>query len=140
MAQNALESRPPPGLLTGFLVAAASGEASSIDLKSQGTRPFVDAARIYALGSGIEHTNTAARLRLAGERLNIPSEEIEAMVEAFHFLLLFRLRHQFSGEHAGASANRIDPNMMNELDRRILREALRQARKLQSRLMLDYNL
>ena len=36
--------------------------------------------------------------------------------------------------------NRLDPNDLNELDRRILKEAFRQARKLQSRLKLDYQL
>jgi CBS domain-containing protein len=139
MAHNALESRPPQGLFTGLL-ASAGGGTGGIDLKSQGTRPFVDAARIYALASGLEHTNTAARLRLSGERMNIPRDEIEAMVDAFHFLLLFRLRHQFSGERPGAGANRISLGDLNELDRRILKEAFRQARKLQTRLALDYNL
>jgi CBS domain-containing protein len=100
----------------------------------------VDAARIYALASGLDQTNTAARLRLSGERMNVPREEIEAMVEAFHFLLLFRLRHQFSTEDTDAGANRIDPRALNELDRRILKEAFRQAHKLQSRLALDYKL
>jgi CBS domain-containing protein len=31
-------------------------------------------------------------------------------------------------------SNRIDPASLNDLDRRILKEALRQARKLQSKL------
>jgi len=140
MAHNALESRPPQGLLSELLASARGSGAGSIDLKAQGTRVFVDAARIYALASGLEHTNTAARLRLSGERMNIPNDEIEAMVEAFHYLLLFRLRHQFSAEGAGAAANRISLGELNELDRRILKEAFRQARKLQSRLALDYKL
>ena len=36
--------------------------------------------------------------------------------------------------------NRIDPSTLNEVDRRILKESLRQLRKLQSRLALDYQL
>jgi CBS domain-containing protein len=140
MAETALQSRPPQGFFTGFLASAGRGEPNGIDLKAHGTRPFTDAARIYALASGLEHTNTAARLRLSGERMNVPGEEIEAMVEAFYFLLLFRLRHQFSGEHSGAEANRINLHELNELDRRILKESFRQARKLQSRLALDYSL
>jgi CBS domain-containing protein len=32
------------------------------------------------------------------------------------------------------------PDDLNELDRRILKEAFRQARKLQSRLAMDYQL
>ena len=34
--------------------------------------------------------------------------------------------------------NRLDPDQLYELDRRILKEALRQARKLQRRLAMDY--
>ncbi|MER2504430.1 MAG: putative nucleotidyltransferase substrate binding domain-containing protein, partial [Azonexus sp.] len=34
--------------------------------------------------------------------------------------------------------NLIDPNDLNELDRRVLKESFRQARKLQTRLKLDY--
>jgi CBS domain-containing protein len=36
--------------------------------------------------------------------------------------------------------NRLDPTTLNEVDRRILKESLRQLRKLQSRLALDYQL
>jgi CBS domain-containing protein len=38
------------------------------------------------------------------------------------------------------SPNRIDPRTLNEVDRRILKECLRQAQRLQSRLKLDYQL
>jgi len=55
---------------------------------------------------------------------------------------MLRLRAQDSLDRgAGASEpNRIDPDTLNSLDRRILREALRQARKLQNRVGLDYQL
>ena len=36
--------------------------------------------------------------------------------------------------------NLIDPALLNELDRRILKEAFRQARKVQTRLALNYQL
>ena len=137
MAQGALESRPPLGLLTDFVTTDADGAPGSIDLKTQGTRPFIDAARIFALASGSVATSTAQRLRASGEHLRIPHDETEAAVEAFHFILLYRLRHQ---QHDPAHGNRIRPDALNELDRQILKEAFRQARKLQSRLALDYQL
>jgi CBS domain-containing protein len=137
IAQGALESPPPLGLFTDFVTTDAEGAPDSVDLKTQGTRPFVDAARIFALASGGTDTQTALRLRSSGERLNVPKAETEAVVEAFHFILLFRLRHQ---QQDPAHANRIRPDALNELDRRILKEAFRQARKLQSRLALDYQL
>ena len=52
-----------------------------------------------------------------------------------------RLRHQATLENlADDGANRIDPDQLNELDRRTLKEAFRIARELQSRLALDYQL
>ena len=55
---------------------------------------------------------------------------------------MLRLRSQDSLERgSGASEpNRLAPDSLNSLDRRILREALRQARKLQNRVALDYQL
>lgn len=140
MAANALESRPPLGFFADFVTSGKGGERNTIDLKAEGTRPFTDAARILALASACTLTNTAERLRQSGERARMPREEIDAMVEAFHYIQLLRLRHQLQDDANGANPNRIDPDGLNELDRRILKEALRQARKLQRRIALDYQL
>ena len=140
MAVNAMEARPPLGLFSDFVTSGKGGERHTIDLKAEGTRPFVDAARILALASGSTRTNTAARLREAGARLRTPPDEIDAMVDAFHFIQLLRLSYQHRGAPANANPNRIDPDSLNELDRRILKEAFRQARKLQRRVALDYQL
>jgi CBS domain-containing protein len=140
MAANAMEARPPLGMFTDFVVSGRGSERHTIDLKAEGTRPFVDAARILSLASGATQTNTAARLRSAGVRLKTPSDEIDAMIEAFHFVQLLRLRHQQHGVASDANPNRIDPDSLNDLDRRILKEAFRQARKLQRRIALDYQL
>ncbi len=140
MAANALESRPPLGMLSNIVTSGRGRQANTVDLKAQGSRPFVDAARIYALAAGLSQTNTPERLRASGARLNIPKAEIEAMVDAFHFVLLLRLRHQHLATGDPGDINRIDPDRLNELDRRILKEAFRQARNVQSRLQLDFQL
>ncbi len=137
MAQGALECRPPLGFFTDFVTSDAEGAPDSIDLKAQGSRIFVDAARIFALASGSTETNSARRLRASGGQLRVPEEETEAVVAAFHFILLYRLRQQ---QQDRQHANRIRPEALNPLDRRILKEAFRQARQLQSRLALDYQL
>mgnify|MGYP003447012857 CR=1 FL=1 len=78
--------------------------------------------------------------KIAVAAAKVPPEEIEAMVDAFYFLLLLRLRRQHLDSTGGAGSNRIDPRTLNELDQRILKEAFRQGRKLQKRLALDYQL
>ena len=135
MAANALRNRPPLGLVRDFVV----GEGNKLDLKFNGITPFVDAARIYSLAAGDTHTHTVQRLRLSAAKLNIPNAD--AWIEAFLYIQLLRLRIQHRQSEAGSElSNRIDPDDLNDLDRRILKEAFRQARKLQARLALDYQL
>jgi CBS domain-containing protein len=71
----------------------------------------------------------------------VPPVEADAWREAFRFLQLLRLRLNAAQAARGESLhNHLDPDSLNELDRRILKEALRQARKLQARLARDYSL
>ena len=63
------------------------------------------------------------------------------MVDAFHYIQMLRLRRQFlEKDIAPGSENRIDPQQLHDIDRRILKEAFRQAGILQARLKLDYAL
>jgi CBS domain-containing protein len=139
MAANALQNRPPLGLVRDFVLESRGEHPHTLDLKMNGAVPFVDAARIYALAAGLDHTNTVERLRGAAEVGRLAAADVEAWTRAFSFIQLLRLRQQdLEGtRHLG---NHIDPDKLNELDRRILRESLRQARKLQGKLALDYNL
>jgi CBS domain-containing protein len=114
MAETALQVRPPLGLLADFSV-------QELDLKGLGARPIVDAARVLALAQGLAETGTAARLRAVGE---------PTAVEAFHYIQSLRLKH----------GNRVRVAALGRIDRRILKEAFRQAALLQERLRLDYGL
>jgi CBS domain-containing protein len=141
LAANALENRPPLGVVRDFVVASGGDYPRTINLKMNGATPFVDAARIYALAGGLGQTNTLERLRAAGGAARFPPEEVEAWAQAFSFIQLLRLRRQHLEPDAGGEAgNRVDPDRLNELDRRILKESFRQARKLQTKLSLDFGL
>ena len=141
MAGNALRNRPPLGLVRDFVLSEDDAHPHTIDLKLNGAMPFVDAARIFALAAGSPQTNTAKRLREAARALNIPDAELADWNRAFHFLQLLRLRHQHGQQRARQTPdNHLDPDTLNPLDRRILKEALRQARKVQARLAMDYKL
>jgi CBS domain-containing protein len=129
---------PPLGLLRDFVLDDDDGR--TMDLKKSGARLFVDAARVMALSTGTGHTSTALRLRNAGSRLNMRPEEIAGCIEGFFFIQTLRLRNQVAASGSTVAVNRIDPEALNEVDRRVLRESLRQARKLQDRIKLDYQL
>lgn len=137
MAVNALEVQPPLGL---FDHIALRGEPR-LDLKIYASRPFVDCARILALGSGVRATSTVARLRAAGAALRMDADEVGGSVQAFLFVQMLRLRRQQeAGDDPGGAPNSVDPAALPPLDRRILKETLRQARKLQNRVALEYRL
>lgn len=139
LAQKALAVRPPLGLISDFVTEKA-GHEETIDLKKSGARLFTDAARVMSLAAGVAHTNTAQRLRVAGNRLNMPGAEIDSAVEAFYFIQTLRLRAQMTHEGGADDANRLAPATLNDIDRRILKACLQQAGKLQRRLALDYQL
>jgi CBS domain-containing protein len=140
LAQYALESKPPLGLISDFVTEDEGEDRGTIDLKKSGARLFTDAARVLALAAGVMHTNTVQRLRQAASALQMPAGEIASIVEGFYFIQTLRLRGQLSTEPGQHNPNRLNPATLNEVDRRILKESLRQLRKLQSRLTLDYQL
>ena len=139
MAKNALDVEPPLGKIRDFLTDLEPDHPGKIDLKKYGARIFVDVARIYALAAGVHNTNSIQRLRVAAQRLSIRNEEINAVLEGLDFIQLLRLQHQYlEGKPGTQGDNLINPDDLNELDRRILKESFRQARKIQTRLKLDY--
>jgi CBS domain-containing protein len=133
LAINALQVAPPLGRISHFAT-----DDGKIDLKTQGTRLFVDIARIYALASGVKAVNTEQRLALVGQRIKRSVSAIQGDIAAFRQVQTLRLQRQLASLGDGGDANRLDPYALNELQQRILRESLRQASSLQDRLKLDY--
>jgi len=142
MADNALRQRPPVGRLREFvLTRQGNDKAATLDLKVQGLTPFVDGARLLALANGIGACNTLERLRQLVEKGVIAPLDGAAYEEAYHFIQQTRMQqHQRQSRDNLPYSNRLDPDSLNHLDRRILRESLRQAQRLQSSLALRYQL
>jgi CBS domain-containing protein len=138
MAQNALRYRPPLGRIRDFVFDRSKEFPRTLDLKAFGSRLFVDGARVLALAHAVPHTSTPERLRAIGDAGGLDRDGVAAMVDGLHFVHLLRLRHQTGRVGSPEGANRVDPRRLNDLDRKILKEALRQARRLQTRVALDY--
>lgn len=111
-------------------------DQGAIDLKLQGTALFVEAARVLALAAGVAERGTRARL-LATVGAGGPSDRDEAdtAVAGFEFLQGLRLRQQLDDN---AAPNRVGVDTLNAIDRRVLKESLRAAQRLQQRLALEY--
>ncbi len=141
MAENALRNRPPVGHFRDFVVARKGAEKDTLDLKVQGLTPFVDGARLLALAHDVAAVGTLERLQALMASGVIAEQDGAAYIEAYHFIQLTRLQqHQLQARQGLAFSNRLDPDQLNHLDRRILRESFRQAQRLQAQLSQRYQL
>jgi CBS domain-containing protein len=133
MTENALRRAVPLCVLRGFTVEKSGEFAGTIDLKLNAATLFVDAARIYGLSCGSRASNTADRLRLAGEAQRLVPSDVEQWIRAFHFIQMLRLKNQHRCYARGAPMhNHINPNQLDAAERRMLLHALHQARTLQN--------
>ena len=138
LAAQSLNFRPALNWLGGLEVHAQNGH-QWLDLKLHGTAVFVDTARFLALAHGQAGLGTRERLLDAGEAMGVPRHERESWAAAFEVVQALRLRVQMTP--AGPPEdhpNRIDLCELNDLDRRLLRDALRVARSLQQRVEMDW--
>jgi len=142
MADSALQNRPPlGGLFRNFTLASKGAEKDTLDLKVKGLAPITEGVRVLALSQGIEASNTLERIRQLVGRGIIERLDGDAYIEAYQFIQLLRMQqHQLQAEQGMAYSNRIYPDELNTLDRRILRESFRQAQRLQSSLAFRYQL
>jgi len=141
MVFNALRNQPPLGLLRDFVLSRGGEYPHTLDLKINGVQPFVEAARIYGLSEAIEATGTVERLAAAGRTRGIPAQETAAWCHAFQAIQGLRLRLNIEQLAQGVVAhNHLDPDTLSDQDRKVLKDALRQARTLQTRLTRDFSL
>lgn len=136
MAENSLRLRP--GLdWRGALDTQADGAQRWLDLKLRGTAPLVDAARLLALAHGVAAMGTRERLLALAPKLQLPSTEAQGWVSAFDALQMLRLRVQFPA-CVESAPNRIDVALLDDIDRRVLKESLHVVRRLQQRVQMDF--
>lgn len=138
LAENALRNAPALNW-RGALDLQVDGPHAWVDLKLHGTMIFVDAARLYALVHGVEATGTRARFEGIAAPMHVDDRESRAWVGAFEFLQMLRLRAQVGpAAGRGDNPNRLDAALLDDIDRRMLREALRVGQRLQQRIRMDY--
>lgn len=139
LAEQSLGASPPLGWAGQFTFDRNRDFPHTIDLKLQGARYFMDAARLWALKDGIWATSTVERLRATGAQRQRAPEDIAAEIEAFHLIQRFRINQQLQTDDQDA-VNRVDPSDLNELHRLMLKESFKQARKIQTRLRQEFGL
>jgi CBS domain-containing protein len=135
LARNALAQAPALDATREFVLAGGGDRPRTLDVKAGAVQPIVDCARVLALMAGVRTTGTVRRLRAAGILLAMDRNDVESFVRAFQFIQWVRLRFQSGAVDRGEPpGNHLDPDSIDELDRRILRESMRRGRRLQEHL------
>ena len=119
LARAALRRRPP----LGFLRQLRGDRQGRVNLKTYGTAPIVDLARLFALEAASAELATAARLRSAIERRMIGRTAAD-LATAFEYLQEVRLRHQAAQLQAGTTPDDVIALVdLGPLERRWLKDA-----------------
>ena len=139
MAKSALYNRPPVGFFNQFIVKKSGEHKNKLDLKMKGVMPIVEAVRVMALDLEVEATNTLERLAEIRRQGVIGKRLYSDITEAYEFISLLRIRRHLESRARGEKQdNFIDPNDLNSLQRKMLKESFAVIAKLQESLEFRY--
>jgi CBS domain-containing protein len=136
LARRALKNRPPVSFFRRFLVERSGEHRHTFNIRERGIIPVVDAARLLALELRyFESTNTFDRLRHAATAIPEMARAIENALDAYRFLLDFRLERQLRAVEAGdVPDNQIDPLSLSKEQQALLRTVFASVSELQEEL------
>jgi len=132
-ARISIDRRPPIGFFRSFVVEQSGEHKQELDIKTFGTCPIVNAARLLALDAGIEATNTVDRLAAPLSLTYLDGVQRRDLLEAFELLTLLRLEHQLQQSLAAQPlSNYVNPGSLTQLQRSLLKEAFRTIARAQA--------
>jgi CBS domain-containing protein len=127
------DRKPPLGFFRTFVVEQSGQHKQELDIKTFGTCPIVNAARLLAIDGRIAATNTVDRLAAAQALPYLDDVLRRDLLESFELLTLLRLEHQLAQAHAAQPlSNYVNPGSLTQLQRSLLKEAFRTITRAQS--------
>lgn len=139
LAKNGLYNRPPLGFLRQFVVEKTGEHKNQLNLKLSGLTPVVDAARVMNLDLGGWSTNTLHRLDEARRQGIIKEDLARDLHEAFSFITILRITHHLEERAAGRQPdNFVNPEELNSLQRKMLKESFAVISRLQELMEVRY--
>lgn len=126
MARNIVRFKPPLGLF-GQIKTDSDGEhKGTFDLKKGGVFTLTLGVSLVALERGIMGGNTWEKIERLRQQGSFATSDLDAVEDAFSFLLHLRLRSQFKALKEGSKPNnRIDPQLLSERERDLLKQAFK---------------
>jgi CBS domain-containing protein len=139
LANMAIKNRPPIGFFKSFVVEKGGEHKDELNLKVKGLAPLVDIVRLFALEKGVHETSTLERIETLRPLHTIVEEYADDLEQAFEFIMLLRIHHQFRQLSAGQEPdNFINPNRLSNLEKRSIREAFHLITKIQDLIIERY--
>ena len=139
LANLAIKNQPPIGFFKSFVVDKDGEHKDELNLKIKGLAPLVDILRLFALEKGIRETSTLERIETLRGMHTIVEEYADDLEQAFEFITLLRIHHQYAQISAGAPPdNFINPNRLSNLEKRSIKEAFQLVTKVQDLIIERY--
>jgi CBS domain-containing protein len=139
MANTIIKNTPPVGFFGSLIVEKSGEHKDKLNLKIKGIAPFVDMGRLFSLEKGIQETSTVERINALRDRHTIVKAYADEFEEAFEFLMLLRIRHQYEQlENGKEPDNFLDPGRLSNLEKRKIKEAFRFISKMQDIIIERY--
>jgi CBS domain-containing protein len=140
MARIALYNRPPLSLLKRFVVEKSGEHKNRIDLKGKGLSPVVDAARLLSLDLGIKSQNTLDRLAEINQRGVLDNESYGDLCEAYEFIVYLQISNHLDALAKDEEPdNFLNPEDLNNLQRKMLKESFSVISRLQELIEFNYH-
>ena len=140
MTDDDAEGRPAIGFFNQLVATTKSKKGERIDLKRNGLRIIDDAARIFALHSGIAAQNTTDRLSALVRVGKCSSDFCASVRDAHEEILDLLLGHQIEQARNGQALDKlINPKKMNEQTKSTLRVAMRAVKRFQDQLQGEFS-
>jgi CBS domain-containing protein len=139
LAENALFFTPPIGFFRNFLVESKGEHRDSFDIKAA-MQPVVDYARIYALNSRIEETNTMGRLEELLRQKKISAQQYNELDTVYSYLMQQRFVRQIRAvvEEKAEPDNYVNPKKLSRIEQTTLKEIFKRIEKFQAKLSFDF--
>lgn len=140
LLSNALSFRPPTGFVRGLVVETSGEHRGQLDLKRGGLQPICALARWFGVKLGDVQGGTVARLQRALNAGLITQDECDALTQAFTDIYAMLMQQEVLAlKSQGSGSTFIDPDALDTLSRRHLRNCFRLVRDIQERIENGWN-
>ncbi|WP_290648272.1 putative nucleotidyltransferase substrate binding domain-containing protein [Aquisalimonas sp.] len=141
MADDNAQGRPALGLFNRLITADDAERRGRVDIKRNGLRLICDAARIFALHSGVADANTVDRLQAVVRQGELEAEFVDSVRAAHEVLMDLLLSHQLHQSAEGTVPDKlVRPDALDPLARESLRMAMYAVKRFQERLQGRFGL